>query len=58
MNAMYKKALEDVIERLWARISNEQYGHAKAAVALDIEAVEAMLHETAFVSEPPEGCAE
>jgi len=34
-----RRALEDAIQVLWERVEREEYGHAKAAVALDIEAL-------------------
>jgi hypothetical protein len=32
---------EEILELLWERQKNEEYGHAKAAVMLDIEAIRA-----------------
>lgn len=36
------EVLREAVQRLWDRMHNEQYGHAKSAVALDIEALEDM----------------
>jgi len=35
-------ALGAAVAALWERIEREEYGHAKAAVALDIEAIKAI----------------
>jgi hypothetical protein len=34
--------LDAAIQLLWKRLESEEYGHAKAAVALDIEALEGL----------------
>lgn len=39
------EALEEAIERLWERVGCEEYGHAKAAVTLDIEAIRELAAE-------------
>jgi len=36
-------AIRECIEALYGRVEREEYGHAKAAVALDIEALRALL---------------
>ena len=39
--AELQRVADECVEVLWERSSDEQYGHAKAAVMLDIEAIEA-----------------
>ena len=44
--AAFKRGQEEMreaaVEALWERVGREEYGHAKAAVTLDIEAVRAI----------------
>ena len=46
-------ALEAAAEALWERVGREEYGHAKAAVTLDIEAIRALARSLA--EEPAPG---
>lgn len=39
--AALQKVADECADTLWERVGREQYGHAKAAVALDIEAIRA-----------------
>ena len=51
--AFARKLVEVVVERtiveLWGRIEREEYGHAKAAVALDIEAIRELASDPELV---------
>ena len=41
--AQRRETIEECIAKLWERMGREEYGHAKAAVALDIEALKSLL---------------
>lgn len=55
--AVRDAAIQECIAALWKRTEREEYGHAKAAVTLDIEALEA-LRSSPAASEPSKGARE